>query len=168
MQKSAVIFSILAVVSLLGSAGCTKKAADATAVSAAPKLLLATPAPATMPEWDATRAVAGPEGVEWIIFHPGTGNPPSAGATAEVHYAGWLWQGRKFDASVDRHQSFKFVVGKGQVIRGWDLAVADMRPGEYRRIKIPPHVAYGTKGAGAGIIPPNTTLVLDVQLLAVK
>lgn len=172
MQKKGAFLFAVATATLLVSFGCTKKK-EAEKPTAAAKpvasiLHIAAPAPATMPKWDASRAVTGPEGLQWIVMEKGSGNKPAVGKTAVVHYAGWLWQGRKFDASVDRHKPFSFVVGKGQVIRGWDLVVADMLPGEYRRVKIPPHIAYGAKGAGAGIIPPNSTLVFDIQLMKVK
>jgi FKBP-type peptidyl-prolyl cis-trans isomerase len=97
----------------------------------------------------------------------GTGKEAKAGATAVVHYTGWLTNGQKFDSSVDRGQPFEFVLGRGQVIKGWDQGVATMRVGDKVKLTIPPEMGYGTRGAG-NVIPPNATLIFEVELLDIK
>jgi len=96
---------------------------------------------------------------------------PTKGSMAVVHYTGWLQengaQGKKFDSSVDRGQPFTFNVGIGRVIPGWDEAVLDMKVGEKRRVIVPPQLAYGASGIGR-VIPPNATLIFEVELLEVK
>ena len=101
----------------------------------------------------------------------GTGVSPKTGQRCVMHYTGWLYEngvkGKKFDSSVDRGQPFEFVIGQGQVIRGWDEGVASMKVGGKRTLIIPPDLGYGARGAG-GVIPPNATLMFDVELLDVK
>ena len=104
----------------------------------------------------------------------GTGNEATAGRRVTVHYTGWLYdeakadkKGRKFDSSRDRTEPFDFRLGGGEVIRGWDEGVAGMKVGGQRTLTIPPGMGYGARGAG-GVIPPNATLVFDVELLDVR
>ncbi|HTM02858.1 MAG TPA: FKBP-type peptidyl-prolyl cis-trans isomerase [Vicinamibacterales bacterium] len=104
----------------------------------------------------------------------GSGVEAVAGRAVEVHYTGWLWdesnsdhKGRKFDSSRDRNEPFEFKLGAGQVIRGWDEGVAGMRVGGKRTLTIPADLGYGRRGAG-GVIPPDATLVFDVELLGVR
>jgi FKBP-type peptidyl-prolyl cis-trans isomerase FkpA len=96
----------------------------------------------------------------------GAGASPKAGDTVTVHYTGWLTDGTKFDSSVDRDEPFAFALGQGQVIQGWDEGVATMRVGDKARLTIPPEMAYGESGY-PGAIPPNATLIFEVELLAI-
>ena len=97
----------------------------------------------------------------------GTGATATAGQTVTVNYTGWLTNGTKFDSSKDRNQPFSFRLGGGEVIQGWDEGVAGMKVGGTRKLTIPPQLGYGARGAG-GVIPPNATLVFEVELLGVK
>lgn len=110
-------------------------------------------------------------GLRTIDAQPGNGAQPKPGQTVTVHYTGWLFingkKGEKFDSSVDRGQPFSFVIGRGQVIKGWDEGVEGMRVGGKRTLIIPPDLGYGARGAG-GAIPPNATLIFDVELLGAK
>lgn len=110
-------------------------------------------------------------GLAYSDVKEGTGEQPKSGQTCTVHYTGWLWEkgakGKKFDSSVDRGQPFEFPVGAGRVIRGWDEGVLTMKVGGKRELLIPPDLAYGARGAG-GAIPPNATLLFEVELLKVR
>jgi FKBP-type peptidyl-prolyl cis-trans isomerase FkpA len=115
-----------------------------------------------------------PSGLSYEILTPATDTnaaSPQARQRVVVHYTGWLEQadgtrGKQFDSSVDRKQPFVFILGIGQVIKGWDEGVKDMKVGEKRRLYIPSNLAYGPQGAG-GIIPPNAPLIFDVELLGI-
>jgi peptidylprolyl isomerase len=112
-----------------------------------------------------------PDGLKIIDVKVGTGPSPKTGQTCVMHYTGWLYdngtKGSKFDSSVDRNEPFEFPIGAGHVIKGWDEGVATMKVGGKRTLIIPPSLGYGARGAG-GVIPPNATLMFDVELLGVK
>jgi peptidylprolyl isomerase len=112
-----------------------------------------------------------PSGLQITDIQPGTGAAPKRGQTCVVHYTGWLYEngakGKKFDSSVDRGKPFAFPIGEQRVIAGWDEGVATMKPGGKRTLIIPPDLGYGAQGAG-GVIPPNATLIFDVELIEVK
>ena len=112
-----------------------------------------------------------PSGLKISDTQVGTGTSPETGQTCVMHYTGWLddngTRGEKFDSSVDRGTPFEFSIGVGQVIKGWDEGVASMQVGGKRTLTIPPELGYGARGAG-GVIPPNATLIFDVELLDVS
>ena len=112
-----------------------------------------------------------PSGLKYTDTNVGTGAEATSGHKVSVHYTGWLYnngvKGAKFDSSLDRGQPFSFGLGAGQVIRGWDEGVAGMKVGGKRTLVIPPELGYGARGAGRDI-PPNATLMFDVELLGVQ
>jgi peptidylprolyl isomerase len=117
------------------------------------------------------KTVTTPSGLKITDTKVGTGASPKTGQTCVMHYTGWLYEngakGKKFDSSVDRGQPFEFPIGTHRVIAGWDEGVATMKVGGKRTLIIPPDLGYGARGAG-GAIPPNATLIFDVELLDVK
>jgi FKBP-type peptidyl-prolyl cis-trans isomerase FkpA len=106
-------------------------------------------------------------GLKYEDLKQGDGDVATAGKTVSVHYTGWLANGTKFDSSKDRGQPFEFPMGGGRVIKGWDEGVQGMKVGGVRKLTIPPALGYGSRGAG-GVIPPDATLVFEVELLKVK
>jgi peptidylprolyl isomerase len=111
--------------------------------------------------------VTTPSGLKYIELEEGTGATPERGQTVVVHYTGTLENGTKFDSSRDRNSPFEFKIGTGQVIKGWDEGLSTMKIGGRRQLIIPSELGYGSRGAG-GVIPPNATLLFDVELLGVK
>jgi FKBP-type peptidyl-prolyl cis-trans isomerase FkpA len=105
-------------------------------------------------------------GLKYEDLVEGEGESAQASQQVSVHYTGWLIDGTKFDSSLDRNAPFSFPLGGGRVIRGWDEGVQGMRVGGKRKLTIPPHLGYGSTGAG-GVIPPNATLVFEVELLEI-
>ena len=114
----------------------------------------------------AAGAVKTASGLSYTDIVKGTGAAPTSGNNVTVHYTGWLENGTKFDSSVDSGRPFVFRIGAGEVIPGWDEGVMSMKVGGKRKLIIPPQLGYGAAGAG-GVIPPNATLIFDVELLAV-
>ena len=113
-----------------------------------------------------------PSGLEYEDIKEGAGASPKTGQTCVMDYTGWLWEngakGKKFDSSVDRGTPFEFPLGQGRVIKGWDEGVSTMKVGGKRLLLIPPELGYGARGTGGGLIPPNATLLFEVELLGVK
>ena len=112
-------------------------------------------------------AIKTPSGLTIEDLVVGTGDAAKSGKRVSVHYTGWTTDGKKFDSSKDRGQPFSFGLGRGEVIRGWDEGVAGMKVGGKRKLTIPPDLGYGARGAG-NVIPPNATLLFEVELLAVR
>ena len=106
-------------------------------------------------------------GLQYVDLVTGDGREAHVGETAFVHYTGWLEDGTKFDSSVDRGDPFSFRLGAGRVIKGWDEGVVGMKIGSKRKLILPPHLGYGSRGAGR-IIPPNATLIFEVELLDLR
>jgi peptidylprolyl isomerase len=128
-------------------------------------------APAAAPAQGKSAMTTTASGLQVTDTTVGTGATPKTGQTCVMHYTGWLYndgvKGKKFDSSLDRGQPFEFKIGVGQVIKGWDEGVATMQVGGKRTLIIPAALGYGARGAG-GVIPPNATLIFDVELLGVK
>ena len=138
---------------------------------AAATLAIGHPAAAQTPGQTQGKAMTTPTGLQIIDTTVGTGASPQTGQTCVMHYTGWLSdggkKGKKFDSSVDRGAPFEFPIGMKRVIGGWDEGVATMKVGGKRTLIIPPQLGYGERGAG-GVIPPNATLIFDVELLGIK
>jgi len=123
--------------------------------------------PAAPTEVDEGDYVTTGTGLKYYDLEEGDGASPQPGQTAVVHYTGWLEDGTKFDSSLDRGEPFSFAVGAGRVIKGWDEGVATMKVGGKRQLVIPPELGYGQRGGG-NVIPPNATLIFEVELLEVQ
>ncbi len=135
-----------------------------TNASIAPTLMSDASSAATPKKSGDKALVTTPSGLKYVDLVEGTGASPQPGQTVVVHYTGTLEDGTKFDSSRDRNQPFQFKIGVGQVIKGWDEGVGTMKVGGRRQLTIPSELGYGARGAG-GVIPPNATLLFDVELL---
>jgi FKBP-type peptidyl-prolyl cis-trans isomerase len=173
MSRSSIALAAIVLIALAGcqdknAASQAKTPAGATAAAQAPA---ATPAESTGATMSGTPAgaaaeVTTPSGLKYQDLVLGDGTVAESGKRVSVHYTGWLTDNTKFDSSVDRGQPFDFVLGQGQVIRGWDEGVKGMRVHGKRRLTIPSDLGYGPRGQGP--IPPNATLIFEVELLDVK
>jgi peptidylprolyl isomerase len=126
--------------------------------------------PKTAVKSDTTRGdtTATPSGLKYVDLKIGEGAMPQVGQKVSVHYTGWLTDGTKFDSSKDRNQPLEFALGRGQMIKGFDEGVATMKIGGMRKLIIPPNLAWGERSAAGGKIPPNSTVIFEVELLSVK
>ena len=133
--------------------------------------IIVAPAPINRSQAAANEVIEMPNGLKYTDTKVGDGAEATAGKKVSVHYTGWLYnngtKGAKFDSSLNRGQPFQFTLGAHQVIAGWDEGVAGMKVGGKRTLVIPPELGYGARGAG-GVIPPNSTLMFDVELLGVQ
>lgn len=135
-------------------------------------------APAPVPEKPANSVAADgtvttPSGLSYRDTKLGTGAEAQTGNAVSVHYTGWLQapkgkKGKKFDSSLDRHEPIKFTLGTGRVIKGWEEGITGMRVGGKRRLVIPPQLAYGDRNVGGGLIPPGSSLIFEVELVATE
>lgn len=154
---------VIAIATASALSACSRE--QPAAPAEAPQTAAPEPEPAPAPITELQR----------IDMHVAPGEGVSTGQVAVVHYTGWLYEpgapdnkGTKFDSSRDRGQPFRFEIGRGQVIKGWEEGVQGMRVGSQRRLIIPSHLAYGERGAGGGVIPPNATLLFDIELLGIE
>ena len=144
------------------TAGATAQTSDLAAIGQS------IPTPPTLIAMDSNEnQVKTASGLKYVEIAEGAGETPTKGQTVSVHYTGTLESGKKFDSSRDRNQAFEFQIGEGQVIKGWDEGLSTMKVGGRRKLIIPADLGYGARGAG-GVIPPNSTLIFDVELLKIK
>jgi peptidylprolyl isomerase len=175
ISAAAVIVCVVALVVVQLTSNPADVLASPVAVSSIPEpmaVLQQTNATERLIAMDANKSPASdyvttPSGLKYKDVVEGTGASPTMGKNVTVHYTGTLTDGSKFDSSRDRNQPFSFPIGEGRVIKGWDEGVATMKIGGRRELVIPPALGYGARGAG-GVIPPNATLVFDVELLSVE
>ena len=154
MKRFALVLTLLAVLGVASGCGNSNKSNTSSTPS--------TSSPMKVNGQPTTTA----SGLQYWDIVVGTGATAAAGQMVKVHYTGFLTTGQKFDSSRDRGEPFSFPLGAGQVIKGWDEGVAGMKVGGQRQLRIPPALGYGASGAG-GAIPPNATLIFDVELLEV-
>ena len=177
-RRGLLMMSLPGALLALGCQGQPERETEApTTVHEAAPETSATPAPAGA-ESEVIRAartlgtatdspvVSTESGLQYLEVAPGEGAAAKAGQTAVVHYTGWLPNGKKFDSSLDAGQPFDFLIGAGQVIKGWDEGLVGMKPGGVRKLIVPPELGYGSRGVGP--IPPDSTLIFEVKLLKLQ
>jgi peptidylprolyl isomerase len=147
-----------------GGASATSGTTSSTSTTSTSTSTTSTTQTTATSDGAASKEITMPNGLKYVDLKVGDGAIAESGQSATVHYTGWLTDGTKFDSSLDAGKPFTFRLGAGQVIRGWDEGVKGMRVGGKRKLTIPPDLGYGARGAG-GVIPPNATLVFDVELL---
>jgi peptidylprolyl isomerase len=173
VMVTCILFLVVAQMTQKGeaiAAGLSQTAPVAVVQSAAEPTLVAQANLLTQPEatpMTEENAITTSSGLQYVEIVEGTGATPQKGQTVSVHYTGTLENGTKFDSSRDRGQPFQFPLGAGRVIKGWDEGIASMKIGGQRKLIIPPDLGYGSQGAG-GVIPPNATLLFDVELLGAE
>jgi peptidylprolyl isomerase len=171
VMVTCVLFLVVAQMTQKGEAIAAELAPNAPVVGKPAQTVLAQANLLTQPETNpmssADNVVTTESGLQYIDLVEGTGAAPEKGQTVSVHYTGTLQDGTKFDSSRDRGQPFEFPLGAGRVIKGWDEGIASMKIGGQRQLIIPPDLGYGSRGAG-GVIPPNATLLFDVELLGAR
>jgi peptidylprolyl isomerase len=170
VMMTCVLFLVVAQLTQKGDAIAAGMPQNAPAVGQSAQTILAQANLLTQPETNpmsAENTITTDSGLQYIDIVEGTGETPKKGQTVSVHYTGTLTNGDKFDSSRDRGQPFEFPLGAGRVIKGWDEGIASMKIGGQRQLIIPPELGYGARGAG-GVIPPNATLLFDVELLGAK
>ena len=151
-------WSVGVIALMLFAVGCQKSEEPTEVASVETARGLGTPSDAPVVTTDT--------GLQYIDVRVGEGDAAEAGSTAVVHYTGWLVNGEKFDSSLDRNRTFEFPLGGGGVIKGWDQGVAGMKVGGVRKLIVPPGLGYGSRGIGP--IPPDATLIFEVELVGVK
>ncbi|GFE69636.1 FKBP-type peptidyl-prolyl cis-trans isomerase [Chroococcus sp. FPU101] len=159
-------FGFLLILSSIFNLG-KQPTAIASSLNFTPTAILAANSEKETSKMDLSNATTTPSGLKYIDQVVGEGATPKTGQNVTVHYTGTLESGKKFDSSVDRGTPFNFKIGVGQVIKGWDEGVGTMKVGGRRTLIIPSELGYGARGAG-GVIPPNATLIFDVELIDVK
>jgi FKBP-type peptidyl-prolyl cis-trans isomerase FkpA len=172
MTKALFVFLFLATRLMLAQSSTPQTPQHKSTAAAHKATSTAAKKPATRPNPNVPAKVTGPgtttpSGLQYWDIKLGTGATAEAGQTVKVHYTGWLTNGKKFDSSVGG-APFSFPLGGGQVIKGWDEGVAGMKIGGKRQLRIPPDLGYGEQGTPGGPIPPNATLIFDVQLVGIQ